>query len=233
MTHNQINYWNLQETKRSNVANEKETNRHNVATETETNRHNVATERIDLGKLSETQRHNLATEGLTGRELDIKQGTLNETIRSNQAREAEASRHNLADENISQQRVGLDAGTLSELHRHNLAQEGLTGTDLSIKQQEANTRQFSAYSNADLNAARAQLLNIQQTWEGLQRSKDVELTDAKIRQINKLMEEVNANISYLGTREAGQKINNAQDFYNFLTSPLNQLTDAVDALIPG
>nr|AVD54023.1 ORF1 [Macaque picobirnavirus 1] len=57
MTHNQIDYQNLKETERHNLAYEIELNRHNVATEIETNRHNV------VGEV-ETNRHNVATEGL-------------------------------------------------------------------------------------------------------------------------------------------------------------------------
>lgn len=62
MTNLQVDYWKLEETKRTNVANEglragelQETTRHNQAMESiewarvgETNRHNVATERIQL-----------------------------------------------------------------------------------------------------------------------------------------------------------------------------------------
>lgn len=65
MTANQIAYWNLQETKRSNQVKEgisqgtlDETKRSNVARETETNRSNVARE-------TETARSNKAKEALT------------------------------------------------------------------------------------------------------------------------------------------------------------------------
>lgn len=87
MTQNQIAYWNLQETKRSNESREKETNRHNIATETEdkrhntvsegeTSRHNKETERFNISQLQETQRHNVATENLGSMQL-------NESIRHN------------------------------------------------------------------------------------------------------------------------------------------------------
>lgn len=69
MTSNQIAYWNLQETKRSNAARETETARSNRAREGETSRHNVVQEGIDRsrvgverGKLAETQLHNRKTE---------------------------------------------------------------------------------------------------------------------------------------------------------------------------
>lgn len=56
MTQNQIAYWSLQETKRSNLIREAETERSNKAKETETNRSNVARE-------TETKRSNLVNEG--------------------------------------------------------------------------------------------------------------------------------------------------------------------------
>lgn len=55
MTQNQIAYWSLQETKRSNQIREGETFRHNVATESETSRHNIAGE-------NELHRHNVVDE---------------------------------------------------------------------------------------------------------------------------------------------------------------------------
>jgi hypothetical protein len=111
MTRNQIDYWNMVENKR-----------HNVVTEGETNRHNVATEGIDIGKLSESARHNVVTEN-----IDI--GKLGET-----------TRHNVASEGIERSKVGLGYAELGETTRHNLVVEGQAGTDLNIKQQDADTR---------------------------------------------------------------------------------------------
>lgn len=120
MTKNQIDYWNLQETKRANT----ETARHNQAYETETNRHNVATEGIDMGKLSETSRHNQATEG-------IDMGKLNESIRHNQVNE------------------GIDLGKLNESIRHNQATESQAMRDLTARYAELQemTRHNIAYEN--------------------------------------------------------------------------------------
>ena len=94
MTQNQINYWNLKETQRSNLARETETNRHNVASEKfgydtlgETKRHNVASENIDLSKLNETTRHNKVSEN-----IDLSK--LYETSRHNQADEANTAYRN-------------------------------------------------------------------------------------------------------------------------------------------
>lgn len=56
MTQNQIAYWNLQETKRSNAAREQETNRSNLMQE-----------QLKLGSLEETQRSNRAKETETNR----------------------------------------------------------------------------------------------------------------------------------------------------------------------
>lgn len=97
MTRNQIEYWNV-----------KETGRHNLATETETNRHNLATEAVDLGNLQEAQRHNRTTEGLTGQSLGIEA-----------QKAAETARHNLASEKLTQSDLNIRGGTLEETTRHN------------------------------------------------------------------------------------------------------------------
>lgn len=104
MTRNQIAFWTLEETKRSNRVNEAETHRSNVARETETNRHNVVTE-IEVNRHNvvteiETERHNRATELLT-------QASIAETARHNQAQEGynmlvlgEQQRSNRANEQL-------------------------------------------------------------------------------------------------------------------------------------
>lgn len=99
MTQNQIAYWNLQETKRSNVAKEQETSRHNVATEKESERHNTVsegevgrhnreTERFNISQLQESHRHNVATENLG-------QMQLNESVRHNTVSEQQNDVANL------------------------------------------------------------------------------------------------------------------------------------------
>lgn len=80
MTTNQLAYWTLQETKRSNLARETETNRHNVASLAETSRHNITGE-------SETKRHNVASENLGMQQFN------------------ETARHNLAQEQLSAQNI--------------------------------------------------------------------------------------------------------------------------------
>lgn len=119
MTHNQIEYWKLEESKRSNLANEAENKRHNVASEGETYRHNYATEGetgrhnrttelIDMSKYYETVRSNQANEALTSDRNAIERGKLGETVRSNEANEAirqgnldETVRHNKVSETLS------------------------------------------------------------------------------------------------------------------------------------
>lgn len=118
MTHNQIEYWKLEESKRSNrvneaenkrhnVAGEGETYRHNYATEGETNRHNMTTELIDMSKYYETVRSNRANEALTGDKNQIERDKLTETTRSNKANEA------------------VRRGTLKETVRHDKKSEAL------------------------------------------------------------------------------------------------------------
>lgn len=125
MTTNQIQYWNLQEQKRHNLATESQTDRnltenershraneslvlmqnlesarHNLAGELETNRHNVAYEQ-------ETQRHNVAVEDFNNRSL------------------IEVNRHNIATEGIENARVSLGYAQLAETTRHNKASENI------------------------------------------------------------------------------------------------------------
>lgn len=233
MTNNQINYWNLQETKRHNVVGETETNRHNVATETETNRHNVMTEKIDLGKLNETIRHNKAGEGLTSRQLDIQEATLRETGRHNRATEG------LTGQQLSLQnrQVDLGFGQLGESIRHNQATERLTGTDLNIKSGvlDETTRhnvvseqisKLGAISQRDLNESISALNDVRSTWEGLQASQNVKLTDAKIRQINAGINKMEDEMALIQSQKKQVDLNNFWNTYN-------EIFSAVEALIPG
>lgn len=118
MTHNQIDYWKLQESIRHNrktedqtdVANQ-ETYRHNVSYEGETVRHNRATETVSQGSLAETVRHNQAAERVTF-------GELSEKNRHNVAVEKETTRHNVSDESTKR-------GELAEKVRHNTEEEAI------------------------------------------------------------------------------------------------------------
>lgn len=121
MTQNQIAYWNLQETKRSNVSREFETHRHNVADETETNRHNVRTEnetsRHNLVGERETNRHNLASES-----FNISQ--LQEAYRHNVATERQGEIANILKHEANQINQAYNAAIASVRNRElSLAQE--------------------------------------------------------------------------------------------------------------
>lgn len=121
MTHNQIEYYKLQEDIRHNQAGEGETNRHNVETE----KYNISTlnESIRHNRVgeSETIRHNQAVERETNRtnvaNENIKAATLNETIRNNKATLQEATRSHKANEQ-------LQRDTIDESIRHNKETEG-------------------------------------------------------------------------------------------------------------
>lgn len=108
MTNNQIQYQRMLEerrsnraqeieTKRSNLAREGETIRSNLVREAETHRANRANETIGLLGLNETIRSNVAKETETNRANVAKE---TETNRSNLAKEAETKRHNEATETI-------------------------------------------------------------------------------------------------------------------------------------
>lgn len=139
MTHNQIDYWNLQETKRSNLAKETETNRHNVAFENETNRHNVVSEGIDMGNLIELSRHNQATEYETNRH-----NVASESLDASKLQETQ--RHNIATEEIAaekneiEQELGRFRNTLA-LQANNLEARKLDQQAALYEQQIANAKQ--------------------------------------------------------------------------------------------
>lgn len=208
MTHNQINYWNLQESKR-----------HNVVTETETNRHNVATENIDLGRLQETTRHNLATEGETNRHNVRTEGQTDVNLGLQQGTLSEVQRHNLASEQLGYGNLNLGYGQLTEQQRHNVSTESI--------------QKFQAVSQDELNKARSQLLQTQNDWEALQQSANVTLTEAKVRQINKLNDEVDSQIKQIEWNIKKGQIDAAFKVYEEMLKGLDSLSGAVDALIPG
>lgn len=102
MTQIGLNYLQLLETKRANLANEQqkrnelaESSRHNVITEGETNRTNLANEAIKQGNLDELIRSNQERERETRRSNLAKEA---ETYRSNRAKEFENNRSNVARE---------------------------------------------------------------------------------------------------------------------------------------
>lgn len=203
MTQNQINYWNL-----------KESQRHNYISETETNRHNVATEGIDLGKLNETVRHNKVSEGQTDRSLGIESGKLDET-----------KRHNLQTERQADVNLGIQAGSLQETKRHNQASEALTGADLNIRSgQLAETNRHNVVtealskiqtvSQAELNEANAALANVRSTWEAIKSNADVQLSGAKQREINALIQKMEDERALLQSQKRRSDFGVFWDFYD-------------------
>lgn len=95
---------------------------------------NVETERNNRVVAAETQRHNLATEDIGYRNVDLGYANLNETARSNRAREqisyselGERYRHNTADEAIRQ-------FANYESQRHNILGEELGRSELAERQ---------------------------------------------------------------------------------------------------
>lgn len=211
MTKNQIDYWNLQETKRHNSVTEGETGRHNLAAEGETSRHNVVTERetersnraregIDLGKLNESVRHNKVTESETNRHnvategIDL--GKLNETQRHNQASErisggqlSETVRHNIATENLGLGNLNLGYSQLDELSSHNRAQESVS--------------RYSAISQAELNEARSALASVEAGWKSASSAAQIELNssqraliEGQLRKLSSEVKQLDQNMSW-------------------------------------
>lgn len=123
MTHNQINYWTLQESRKHNRAIEKEEKRSNKAREKETRRANKAQETIKTNELAESIRAHKASEG-----IDI-------------SKLAETSRHNKTSEGQYGVELGIKAATQAEQERENKAQDLLKARDINVKQQQANTAQ--------------------------------------------------------------------------------------------
>lgn len=170
------------ETFRSNTAKENltqfsnlETARSNRARELETNRHNLELESLESGKLSESQRHNVQTELLSGQQNIIRSRELEETSRSNRAREYETQRSNVAREtethrsNVTQeqetyrshlaserlrgQEIALGYSNLAESTRHNLTSES---QNLIKLKQDALLRGLSVYEDHRSNLAKEQ-----------------------------------------------------------------------------
>lgn len=221
MTQNQIRYWELQETKRSNsaketetnranvaregethranVANETETNRSNVAREKETNRHNLATEGIDLGKLEETKRHNVSTEGETKRHNvateSIDMGKLGETIR-----------HNQAAESLSQAQIGLGYSQLAEAIRSNKRNEQIRMEDVT--------------SNSALRESMARLNDMNRNWGVVLNDQQTDINEAtklKIQaEIDKLYADIENNSEYVTQGYINQLNNSIRNLENLI-----------------
>lgn len=151
MLQTQVNYWNLVETQRHNLASEDYYNR----SLSETNRHNLMTEAQNQSSLNEQARHNTTTEYLTYQ-------AQNENVRHNQIMEAqgwsvisETNRHNVATENennrhnvrMENETVRHNTTTENETTRHNLASENIDYINSQTNRYNAETNRMNAYTN--------------------------------------------------------------------------------------
>lgn len=106
----------------------------------EANRSNLEKERQGLMGLQEAQRHNIVGEGISHGELNVHQLSLDETIRSNQAREGEMHRSNVAKE---QENYRANTAKEAENYRSNTAREtesNRTNVENEKIRQEQNTQ---------------------------------------------------------------------------------------------
>lgn len=148
MTHSQLDYLGLQETKRNNLATLAETGRHNQATEQETKRNNliVSTEQVRSNKENER----------IGR-LNVKQSrkALSETRRNNLVVSKETNRHNKATE------AQAKRSTSAQIQ---VAQIGATS--------RTNAAQISAQASRDVAATNAQTTRYVAELQAAQKSLD-------------------------------------------------------------
>lgn len=163
MTRNQIEYWRLKETNRSNRATEKETNRSNLARETETNRNNNLLFGAKMAELAETTRSNVARETNTAianteqarhnLATELAQNQLNRAnlmnAQTNRFNALENQRSHLANE-MNQSLQGVNSAMrnvmdyeisnrqLGESNRHNLASESILNYQNELRLKELN-----------------------------------------------------------------------------------------------
>lgn len=236
MTHNQIAYATLQETRRHNVAVEdetkrnamavlEETQRHNVSQEhywsesnainsahykridQETQRHNIASERIENRKVSETQRHNLASE-------IIEVGKLDESATHNRATEStaqyqaeESARHNVETERVSAKQADT-AAYQAETSRQQI---GINSYNAITSRYDALKRGQSVDSDISLNKKRESDL-------------DSQIQRRKLSGINETIKSVVDVIS--------SSAENARDRSVAVKNTINSITDVIK-LLPG
>lgn len=163
MTRNQIEFWNLSETRRANQARERETSRHNTASlaeqvrsnkenERERNRANLINEAHNRATLAESIRASQAKEQLESRKLAeserANRASERELSRSNLAKETETKRSNLAREIET---VRSNVARETETNRANVAKE--TETNRANIARETETHR-SNYMNEVINSER-------------------------------------------------------------------------------
>lgn len=180
MTKNQIEYWNLQENKRANLARELETNRANRAREGIDSSYYQGQLQLRSQELGETRRSNLSREAELYRSNVAREM---ETHRSNVVGEGELHRHNLATEMSAarqadaalsqagaawmraqneatyQSRIaGVQEGQLVELNRHNRELESWQGVETMAKSNLNVAQGELARSQADYYDTQAKVL---------------------------------------------------------------------------
>lgn len=195
MTQNQINYWNLQETKQHNRTSEVETERHDRATEVEQNRHNISVE-------SETYRSNRATE-------DWRDRSLAETAKHNRNTEVtqsylanETKRHNLSTEQQSQQKLNQDnfisVRSLEEQNRHNLAVEAnareQTSVSRSLAAEQATHNRATEQIDRIRNQVEAAYKQTQSNVALLTAGQKEDLTYAQVQQLNQQVSKMKSDV---------------------------------------
>lgn len=143
MTRNAIAWLEVNENKRSHLAQEAETNRHNVATEDENSRHNKVSEQIDLGALNESIRHNTTVEG--------------ETYRHNVATEkfnldslAESVRHNRATEGLQSEANRIQSVAVSNQRAYNDAMVSARNFENALANVKLNNEQSNRVKEIEL-----------------------------------------------------------------------------------
>lgn len=136
MTNNQIQFWNLEEQKRSNRAREFENTRSNRAREVENNRSNRARE-------LEANRSNVASENI--RRSELRQRSEHE-LRS----DLEAQRSNLANEGIKAQSNSTNLLANLEQGRTNRANESIRTSELQNKNYATNLEYLKAMYSREI-----------------------------------------------------------------------------------
>lgn len=131
MTKNQIEYQKLQESKRANRAQEAETKRANLMNEELIRSRDTATLDLRGRELQETQRSNQAREAESFRSNLARES---ENYRHNVAQERETSKHNRAQEELGYANISLGYSNLVETRRSNQANERIRESELLERQ---------------------------------------------------------------------------------------------------
>lgn len=163
MTKNELAYWDLQESKRSNLARETETNRNNVAVENETKRANLAREketnrsnqvREIQNRLDSERSFRLQTATLDQRKYEF---YVNSQLANRQ--QVEIERSHRESEAVQRQQALTQSSAQQESRRTNLANEQIKRDQLEVtigqnrvsnsqRAYDLATQRYSAVTNA-------------------------------------------------------------------------------------